>query len=151
MQLRIVEIGALEHFNGDLEATPTTAWIAFREQIAASDGVLFVTPEFNRSIPGVLKNAVDVGSRPYGKGQWAGRPAAIVSLSPGAMGGFGANQHLRQMLVSNNTPVMAGPEMYLGGAGDMFDEQGDFKSPATRDFVMAFLTAFEAWVNRFPR
>ncbi len=95
---------------------------AFRERIKKADAVLFVTPEYNRGVPGVLKNAIDVGSRPYGKSAWDGKPAGVVSVSPGAIGGFGANHHLRQSLVFLNMPVLQQPEAYIGGANKLFDE-----------------------------
>ena len=95
LALAIVEIADLPLFNADDEATPSPAVRAFKDAIASSDAVLFVTPEFNRSMPGALKNALDVGSRPYGKSAWSGKPRAVISVSPGAIGGFGANHHLR--------------------------------------------------------
>ena len=91
---------------------------AFRDRVGAADAVLFVTPEYNRSVPGVLKNAIDVGSRPYGKSVWSGKPAAVVSVSPGAIGAFGANHHLRQSLVFLDMPALQQPEAYIGGAGE---------------------------------
>src|SRR5689334_21226985 len=106
MKLEIVEIGQLPLYNQDVDEQPPAVWTDFRKRIAASDAVLFVTPEYNRSVPSALKNAIDVGSRPYGKSAWAGKPAAIVSVSPGAIGGFGANHHLRQSLVFLNMPAM---------------------------------------------
>ena len=110
--------------------------------------VLFVTPEYNRSVPGVLKNAIDIASRPYGKSAWDGKPCAVVSVSPGAIGGFGANQHLRQSLVFLNMPVLQQPEAYVGGAGDMFDADGRVTKEATRAFLQKFVNAFAAWVER---
>src|SRR5690348_11585959 len=94
-----VEIGALPLYNQDLDEAPPAEWEAFRAAIRAKDAVLFVTPEYNRSVPGVLKNAIDVGSRPYGHSAWAKKPAAVVTASPGALGGFGSNHHLRQSCV----------------------------------------------------
>ncbi len=112
--------------------------------------MLFVTPEYNRSMPGALKNAIDVGSRPYGQSAWAHKPAAIVSVSPGALGAFGANHHLRQSLVFLDMPAMAQPEAYVGGAASLFDEQGNLKVEATREFLRKFLEAFAAWIERNP-
>jgi chromate reductase, NAD(P)H dehydrogenase (quinone) len=149
LQLKIVEIAPLSFFNQDLEAAPPAPWLAFREQIKASDAVLFVTPEYNRSIPGVLKNAIDVASRPYGQSVLANKPGAIIGVVPGAMGSFGAVHHLRQILVSNNMPVMAGPEAYIGGADKLFGADGSISVEASRAFVAKFLGAFEAWVQRF--
>jgi chromate reductase len=148
LALEIVEIGQLPLFNQDDEANPPAASAAFKKRIAESDAVLFVTPEYNRSVPGVLKNAIDVASRPYGKSAWDGRPAGIISLSPGAIGAFGANHHLRQSLVFLNMPTMAQPEAYIGGAADLFDEHGALKKPETRQFVEKFLGAFALWIDR---
>ena len=143
-----VELGDLPLYNEDLEATPPEAWTRFRDRVRAADAVLFVTPEYNRSVPGVLKNAIDVGSRPYGKSAWKGKPAAVMTVSPGAMGGFGANHHLRQSLVFLDMPVLQQPEAYIGGAGDLFDESGGLKKPETRKFLDTFLTAFATWIER---
>ena len=148
LELEIVEIGALPHYNQDDDANPPPPSVAFKEKIAAADGVLFVTPEYNRSVPGVLKNAIDVGSRPYGKSAWSGKPGAVLSVSPGAIGGFGANHHLRQSLVFLNVPAMPQPEAYVGGAGDLFDEAGGLKKPETVKFMEKFLGAFAAWIER---
>ena len=148
LELEIVEIGALPHYNQDDDANPPPASVAFKEKIAAADAVLFVTPEYNRSVPGVLKNAIDVGSRPYGKSAWSGKPGAVVSVSPGAIGGFGANHHLRQSLVFLDVPAMPQPEAYIGGAGDLFDEAGGLKKPETVKFMEKFLGAFAAWIER---
>jgi len=143
-----VEIGQLPHFNQDLEATPPQEWTDFREAIKATDAVLFVTPEYNRSIPGVLKNAIDVGSRPYGSSVWNGKPAAVVSNSPGAIGGFGAYHHLRQSLVFLNMPTVNQPETYVGGVGAMFDEAGELTNEATREFLTGFGTVFAEGIEK---
>jgi chromate reductase len=113
--------------------------------------VLFATPEYNRSVPGVLKNAIDVGSRPYGKSAWAGKPAAVISVSPGAIGAFGANHHLRQSLVFLDMPCMQQPEAYIGGANKLFDDQGHITVDATRTFLTNFASAFAAWIERFAK
>ena len=147
LKLEIVEIGDLSLYNEDLEATLPPAWSGFRERIRRADAVIFVTPEYNRGVPGVLKNALDVGSRPYGKSAWEGKPAAVVSVSPGAMGGFGANHHLRQSLVFLNMPALQQPEVYIGGAGKMFDGNGTLTNPDTRGFLSKFLTAFAGWID----
>jgi chromate reductase len=151
LKLQIVEIGQLPHYNQDDDANPPPPSAAFKQRIADADAVLFVTPEYNRSVPGVLKNAIDIASRPYGKSAWSGKPAAVMSVSPGAIGGFGANHHLRQSLVFLNMPALTQPEAYVGGAGDMFDESGGFKKPETRQFVEKFVTAFAAWIERNPK
>lgn len=148
LSLEIVEIGQLPLYNQDDDANPPAASVAFKERIAGADAVLFVTPEYNRSVPGVLKNAIDVGSRPYGKSAWKGKPAAVMSVSPGAIGGFGANHHLRQSLVFLDMPALQQPEAYVGGAGDLFDESGGLKKPETKKFLDTFLAAFAAWIER---
>ncbi|MFJ7142712.1 MAG: NADPH-dependent FMN reductase [Pseudomonas protegens] len=150
LQLSIVEIGDLPLYNEDIDVTPPAAYTRFREQIGAADAVLFVTPEYNRSVPAPLKNAIDVGSRPYGKSAWSGKPGAVISVSPGAIGGFGANHHLRQSLVFLNVPCMQQPEAYLGGAGSAFDEAGKL-SDATRPFLQNFITAYGQWVEQHKK
>jgi chromate reductase len=151
LKLEIVEIGQLPLYNQDEDANPPAAWSAFRERLRKADGVLFVTPEHNRSVPGPLKNAIDVGSRPYGKSAWNGKPGAIVSVSPGAIGGFGANHHLRQSLVFLNVPAMAQPEAYIGGADKLFDADGKLANPSTREFLGKYMLAFADWVERNAR
>lgn len=148
LQLKIVEIGALPLYNQDDEANPPAAVTEFKQQIKAADALLFVTPEYNRSVPGALKNAIDHGSRPYGQSAWSGKPGAVVTLSPGGIGGFGANHHLRQSLTFLDVPVLQQPEAYIGGAGDLFDEQGGIKKPDTKAFLEKFLGAFAQWIER---
>jgi chromate reductase len=148
LALEIVEIGDLPLYNQDLEEKTPPAWTKFRQSVKACDGVLFVTPEYNRSVPGVLKNAIDVGSRPYGQSVFEGKPAAVISVSPGAMGGFGANHHLRQSLVFLNCPTMQQPEAYIGHADKIFDDKGEIISDGTRDFLHKVLQAFATWVGR---
>jgi chromate reductase len=148
LKLTIHEIGHLPLFNADFEATPSAVVTEFKEQLAAADAVLFITPEYNRSVPGVLKNAIDVGSRPYGKSAWTGKPGAVISLSPGGIGGYGANHHLRQSLVFLNVPAMAQPEAYVGNAGTLFDDKGALVNEATREFMQKFLQAFAQWIER---
>jgi len=146
LKLQIVEIGDLALYNQDHDDSPPAPWVAFRERILATDAVLFVTPEYNRSVPAALKNALDVGSRPYGKSVWSGKPGAVVSASPGAVGGFGANHHLRQSLVFLNVPAMPQPEAYIGAADKLFDSNGQLISDATRTFLQRFMQAFAAWI-----
>jgi len=148
LSLRIVEIGALPLYNADHEPDPPPAVTEFKEAIAKSDAVLFVTPEYNRSMPGVLKNAIDVGSRPSGKSVWAGKPAAIVSVSPGAIGGFGANHNVRQSIVFLNMPAMPVPETYIGGAANLFGPDGSITVDSTRELMTRFLAAFAQWIGR---
>jgi chromate reductase len=150
MKLDIVEIGQLPLYNEDLEtAAPPTAWAAFRQRVKAADAVLFVTAEYNRSVPAVLKNALDIGSRPYGSSVWDRKPGAIVSSSPGAIGGFGANHHLRQSLVFLNVPTLQQPEAYLSHVDKLFDEHGKPVSDGTRKFLQGFMQAFAKWVETF--
>ncbi|SPA24975.1 NADPH-dependent FMN reductase [Cupriavidus taiwanensis] len=148
LRLEIVEIGNLELYNQDLDDKPTQAWTAFRDRIRRADAVLFVTPEYNRSVPAPLKNAIDVGSRPYGSSVWDGKPGAIVSASPGAIGGFGANHHLRQSLVFLNIPILQQPEAYISGVDKLFDEQGGLANESTKGFLGKFMTTFGAWIER---
>lgn len=148
LQCEIIEIGDLPLFNQDLDDDNKvpSAWTSFRKKIAAKDGVLFVTPEYNRSLPGGLKNALDVGSRPYGKSVWDKKPAAVISVSPGAMGAFGAHHHLRQSLVFLNMPTMPQPEAYIGGAAKLFDSGGQLANDDTKKFLRAFMEAFAKWL-----
>lgn len=147
LKLGIVDIGHLPMYNQDHDDDPPLAWTRFRERIRAADAVLFVTPEYNRSVPAVLKNAIDVGSRPYGQSAWNGKPGAVVTASPGGIGGFGANHHLRQSLVFLNVPAMAQPEAYLGGADKYFGADGKLASDGTRRFLQDFMQAFQAWIT----
>ena len=153
LKLAIVEIGDLALYNQDSDAPGKVppAWQTFRQQVKAADAVLFVTPEYNRSVPGVLKNAIDVASRPYGQSAWEGKPGAVVSLSPGAIGGFGANQHLRQMMVFLNVPMMQQPEAYIGGAATLFDDQGNLAAAGAREFAGKFMQAFADWIERLGK
>ena len=148
LKMEVVQIGDLPLYNADLEANPPAAWAEFRRKIAAFDAVLFVTPEYNRSVPGVLKNAIDVASRPYGQSAWAKKPAAVVSVSPGAIGGFGANHHLRQMLVFLDMPVMQQPEAYISGADKLFGDDGRLTNDSTKEFLRKIIASFEAWIDR---
>jgi chromate reductase, NAD(P)H dehydrogenase (quinone) len=150
MATEVVEIGQLPFYNQDLERMidPSPApWTAFRQRVKAADAVLFVTPEYNRSVPAVLKNALDVGSRPYGSSVWDRKPGAIVSGSPGAIGAFGANHHLRQSLVFLNVPTMQQPEAYVGYVHKLFDEHGKLINDGSRKFLQEFMHAFANWVE----
>jgi chromate reductase len=149
LEFRFVEIGDLPHYDPDLETdAPPAAWTRFRDEVAAADAVLFVTPEYNRSVPGSLKNAIDVGSRPWGKAVWTEKPTLVVSTSAGALGGFGANHHLRQMLSFFNMPVLGQPEAYVGNSLSLFDEAGTLVSETTTDFLRTVGQAFAAFVER---
>ena len=148
LECSIVEIGDLPLYDPDVDANPPEAWVRFREQVAKVDGVLFVTPEYNRGIPGALKNAIDVGSRPYGKSVFAKKPAAVVTASPGGVGGFGCNHQLRQCCVFLDMPVMAQPEAYLGHVtDDSFDTDGQLKDGPLKDVVTTLAHAFAGWVD----
>ncbi|HET7032366.1 MAG TPA: NAD(P)H-dependent oxidoreductase [Casimicrobiaceae bacterium] len=150
LEFEVVEIGQLPLYNEDFEGNPPPAVVAFRQRVAPLDAVLFVTPEYNRSVPGVLKNAIDVGSRPYGKSVWQHKPGAVVSISPGVLSAFGANHHLRQSMVFLDVPMMPQPEAYIGNAKALFDDKGALSSDSTRDFLRKFLNAFARWVERNP-
>jgi chromate reductase, NAD(P)H dehydrogenase (quinone) len=146
LKLSIIEIGHLPIYNQDGDENPPEAWMQFRERLKAADAVLFVTPEHNRSVPAALKNALDICSRPYGQNVWSGKPGAVVSASPGGIGGFGANHHLRRSLVYLNVPAMAQPEAYLGGADKLFDAQGRLVNDGKRKLLQDFMQAFSAWI-----
>ena len=135
-------------YDQDVDANPPAPWVAFRDRVRPSDAVLFLTPEYNRSIPGALKNAIDVGSRPYGKSVWSGKPCGVVSTSPGALGGFGANHHLRQCLVFLDMPVVQQPEMYVGGVDKLVEAGGKVTSEATRELFTKYLATFASWIER---
>jgi len=147
LKFQVVPIGDLPYYSEDLETEhPPQAWAEFRERIRNADAVLFVTPEYNRSVPAVLKNAVDVGSRPYGKSVFSGKPAAVVSTSIGAIGGFGANHHLRQSLAILNMPTLP-HEAYVGATGTLFDDQGRLTNESTEKFLRQFAQTFARWIE----
>jgi chromate reductase len=147
LDMEIVEIGQLALYNQDDDASPPATYTEFRDKIRSFDGVLFCTPEYNRSVPGVLKNAIDVGSRPYGQSAWSGKPCAVISVTPGGTGAFGANHHLRQSLVFLDMPAMQQPEAYISNAAKLYD--GDkLTDDATKAFLQNFVDAFATWVER---
>jgi chromate reductase len=149
-----VEIGDLPLYNQDYDSAPQQPeqYTRFRDQVRSADGVLFVSPEYNRGIPGVLKNAIDVGSRPYGSSVWNGKPAAIVTASPGAIGGFGSNQQIRQSCTFLNMPMLQQPEAYLGHVNDdSFDSDGKLKDGPLKDLVTKLAHAFHDWVDMIHR
>jgi NAD(P)H-dependent FMN reductase/ketosteroid isomerase-like protein len=148
LECRFVEIGDLQLYNQDFDDSPPENWTNFRNSVKATNAVLFVTPEYNRSIPGVLKNAVDVASRPYGQSVLDGRPAGVVSVTPYKLGAFGANHAIRQTFVFLNMPVMQQPEAYVANAAELFDERGELKSPETSEFFSAFMHSFAQWVDK---
>ena len=146
LKLEVITPHGISFFNQDLEATPPADWLAFREKLQKSNGVLFVTPEYNRSIPGVLKNAIDVGSRPYGKSSFLGKPTGIVSNSPGPLGGVNAAKHLQQILPGIAGSIMGQPEIYLNGVGDAFDDKGQLVKEALQKVLQQYIDAFAAFV-----
>jgi chromate reductase len=146
LKLEVITPHGISFFNQDLEATPPADWLAFRDKLQQSHGVLFVTPEYNRSIPGVLKNAIDVGSRPYGKSSFLGKPTGIVSNSPGPLGGVNAAKHLQQILPGIAGSIMGQPEIYLNGVGDAFDDKGQLVKEALQKVLQQYIDAFAAFV-----
>ncbi len=148
LKLDVVTLHGISFFNQDLETTPPADWLALREKIQKSAGVLFVTPEYNRSIPGVLKNAIDVASRPYGKSSFLGKPIGIISNSPGPLGGVSAAKHLQNILPGISGPILGQPEIYLNGVGDAFDEKGHLIKESLQKVLQQYIDAFAAFVER---
>src|SRR3954462_10887012 len=148
LKLNVVTLHGLSFFNQDLEANPPADWLAFREKLQKSNGVLFVTPEYNRSIPGVLKNPTDGGSRPCGKSSFLGKPIGIVSNSPGVLGGVAAAMNLKQLLPGITGPIMGQPEIYLVGVGDAFDTEGNLTKEPMQKVMQQYIDAFAAWVEK---
>lgn len=147
----IIEIGNLQLYNEEYDDNPPAEYTAFRNKIRECDAILFVTPEYNRSVPGVLKNALDVGSRPYGESVWNGKPAAIISQSISNLSGFGANHHLRQSLTFLDMPVIQQPEVYLANSQDLLDENGKIKKEDTLQFLQSFVDVFASFINNHRR
>ena len=148
LKFNFVEIGDLPFFDQDLEFDPPAQWVRLRKEIAAADAVLFVTPEYNRGLPAVLKNAIDVASRPYGHSVWNGKPGAIVSVTIGSQGAILANHQLRQSLVFLNVPTLAQPEAYISGALSLFDDKGELINDSTTEFLRLYGQAFTAWIDK---
>ena len=148
LEMEQIPIGDMPFYNQDEEEKTPEPWRIFRERILACDAVLFISPEYNRSVPAVLKNAIDVGSRPKERNVWNGKPAAIVTFSPGNLGGFGANHHLRQSFVCLNMPTMPAPEVYLSGAARLLNESGTIANPETETFLRLVLASFTDWIGR---
>jgi len=151
IKLDVVTLHGISFFNQDLEATPPADWLAFREKVQKSEGVLFVTPEYNRSISGVLKNAIDVGSRPYGKSSFLGKPTGIISNSPGPLGGVNAAKHLQNMLPGISGSIMGQPEIYLVGVGDAFDGEGNCIKEPLQKVMQQYVDAFAAFVDQYNK
>ncbi|MCP2038427.1 NADPH-dependent FMN reductase [Chryseobacterium sp. HSC-36S06] len=149
LEMEIVEIGNLPLYNEDLDQNPPQEWTDFRAKVKASEGVLFVSPEYNRTLPGALKNAIDVGSRPYGSSVWQSKPGAVVTASPSSLGAFGANHNIRQAVVFLDVFMMAQPEAYIGNAAEIFKEDGTTVVEATEKFLKGFVEAYQKWVEKF--
>lgn len=145
--LEPIPIGGMPFYNEDDEDQPPVSWLAFRERIRACDAVLFVTPEYNRSVPAALKNAIDVGSRPKGLSAWDGKPAAIITYSPGSLGGYACNHHLRQSFACLNMPTLATPEIYLSGCAKLLDTDGAIANAETRAFLAGAMSRFAQWIE----
>ena len=148
LKLEVMTPHGISFFNQDLEANPPADWLAFREKLQKSNGVLFITPEYNRSIPGVLKNAIDVASRPYGKSSFLGKPVGIVSNSPGPLGGVNAAKSLQNILPGICGPIMGQPEAYLNMVGDAFNEKGELVKEPLQKVLEQYLAAFAAFVDK---
>ena len=151
LKLNIITLHDISFFNQDLEANPPADWVAFREKIHKSNGVLFLTPEYNRSISGVLKNAIDVGSRPYGKSSFLGKPVGIISNSPGPLGGVSAAKHSQNMLPGITGPILGQPEIYLNSVGDAFDDKGELIKESLRTVLKQYLDAYAVMVEKHHR
>lgn len=149
-EISMPELAILPLFNQDYDddGNPPPAWQTFRNAVSGMDAFLFVTPEYNRSVTPLMKNALDIASRPFGQNRWQGKPGGIVSVAPGAIGGFGSNQHLRQSMSFLNVFMLQQPEAYIGNAASLFDEDGRVVE-RTRDFLQKYAEAFSAWVKRF--
>jgi len=148
LKLDVTTLHGISFFNQDLEAAPPADWLEFREKLQKSNGVLFVTPEYNRSIPGVLKNAIDVGSRPYGKSSFLGKPIGIVSNSPGPLGGVSAAKHLQNILPGICGPILGQPEIYLNAVGDAFDDNGNLTKEPMQKVLQQYIDAFAAFIEK---
>ena len=148
LKLDVTTLEGISFFNQDLEAAPPADWLAFRDKLQKSNGVLFITPEYNRSIPGVLKNAIDVASRPHGKSSFLGKPFGIVSNSPGPLGGVAAAKHLQNILPGIAGPMLGQPEIYLNGVGDAFDDKGALTKEALQKVLQQYIDAFAAFIEK---
>jgi chromate reductase len=148
LKLNVVTLHGISFFNQDLESAPPADWLTFRETLQKSNGVLFIAPEYNRSIPGVLKNAIDVGSRPYGKSSFNGKPTGIISNSPGPLGGISAAKHLQNILPGICGPIMQQPEIYLGSVGDAFNDKGELAKESLQTVLKQYIEAFAAHVEK---
>lgn len=148
-EFRYIEIGDLPLYNQDFDGDYPPRCVAFKDAIKACDAVLFVTPEYNRSIPGVLKNAIDVGSRPYGSSAFAGKPGGVIGTSAGAMSTALAQQHLRNVCVFLDVYLMAQPEAFVRYHEGLFGEDASVADDGTRKFLENFVDSYLGWVRRF--
>ena len=146
-QFSLVEIGALPLYNEEADGHEVEAVKQFRIAVGIADAVLFVTPEYNRSMTGALKNALDQGSRPYGQSVWSGKPAAVIGISPGALGTALSQQHLRSVLSHLNMPTLAQPEMFLQMRDDFFAPDGSI-GPRSQAYIQKFIDQFVLWIAR---
>jgi chromate reductase len=151
LKLDVITLHGISFYDQDIEATPPADWLAFREKIQKSDGILFVTPEYNRSIPGVLKNAIDVASRPPGKSSFLGKPIGLVGNAPGQLGGIAAIKHLQNILPGISGPILGQPEIYLNGIGDAFDEKGNLTKEPVQKLLQQYIDAYAAFVERYNK
>ena len=151
LKLDVVTLHGISFFNQDLEANPPADWTAFRERIQKSSGVIFITPEYNRAISGVLKNAIDVASRPYGKSSFLGKPVGIISNSPGPLGGVNAAKTLQNVLPGISGPILGQPETYLNAVGDAFDEKGNLIKESLKTVLQQYIDAFAVFVEKQHR
>ena len=151
LKLEVVTLNDVSFFNQDLEATPPADWLALRDKIQKSEGVIFVTPEYNRAIPGVLKNAIDVASRPYGKSSFLGKPTGIISNSPGPLGGVSAAKTLQNILPGIAGPILGQPECYLNAVGDAFDDKGELAKDSLKAVLQQYIDAYATFVTRYHR
>ena len=149
LELQIVEIKDLTFFSEDIENSPPQTWTDFKNQIQNSDAVLFVSPEYNRTIPGVLKNAMEIGGRPPKQNSWKGKPGAVVTVSPGAIGGMGSNQTIRVAAANLHISMMTQPEAFIGTIKDKLLEDGVTVNEKTEQFLVTFLEAFKGWIEKF--
>ena len=151
LKLEVVTLNDVSFFNQDLEANPPADWLALRDKVQKSEGVIFITPEYNRAIPGVLKNAIDVASRPYGKSSFLGKPMGIVSNSPGPLGGVSAAKTLQNVLPGISGPIMGQPEIYLNAVGDAFDDKGELTKESLKTVLQQYIDAYATFVERHHR
>ena len=149
LDMEIIGIADLPLYTEDLDGNPPAPWTEFRQKIKECEGILVVSPEYNRTIPGALKNAIDVGSRPYGSSVWSGKPGAVITSSISSLGGLAANHHIRQAFVFVDVPLMQQPEAYIGNSAEIFKEDGKTLVDETEKFLSSFLDAFQKWVEKF--